>query len=66
MEDQLKKLKNNSQSLNGTLTEHLKNLTMEAENMAKDVGAKMKQIEGKILSNVLSNNFSKAIRLYLK
>lgn len=45
-EEQLKKLKNNTQGLNDTITDHLKNITMEAENMAKDVGTKMKQIEG--------------------
>ncbi|MCI4381845.1 hypothetical protein PGIGA_G00256690 [Pangasianodon gigas] len=45
IEEQLKKLRNNTQGLNDTRTEHLKNVTMEAENMAKDVENKMKQIE---------------------
>lgn len=49
VEEQFKKLKNNTQGLNDTIKEHLKNITMEAENMAKDVETKMKQIEGTIV-----------------
>lgn len=45
-------MKNHSQGLNDTITEHLKNITKEAENMVKDVGTKMKQIEGKIVFQV--------------
>lgn len=48
LEKQFKKLKNNTQGLNDTINEHLKNITMEAENMAKDVESKMEQIEGMI------------------
>lgn len=49
VEEKLERLKNNTQGLNDTITEHLKNITMEAENMAKDVETKMKQIEGMIM-----------------
>lgn len=49
VEEQFKKLKNNTQGLNDTIKEHLKNITMEAENMAKDVETKRKQIEGTIV-----------------
>lgn len=49
VEEQLKKLKNNTQGLNDTALEHLKNITIETENMAKDVENKMKQIEGRIV-----------------
>ncbi|KAM9497011.1 laminin subunit beta-4 [Clarias gariepinus] len=45
VEEQLKKLKNNTQGLNDTALEHLKNITIETENMAKDVENKMKQIQ---------------------
>lgn len=54
VEDQLNKLKNNTQGLNDTITEHLKNITMEAENMAKDVETKMKQIEGMIVFFIIA------------
>lgn len=54
VEDLLKKLKNNTQGQNDTITEHLKNITMEAENMAKDVETKMKQIEGMMVFFIIA------------
>ncbi|KAI5627047.1 laminin subunit beta-4 precursor, partial [Silurus asotus] len=45
VEEQLEKLKNISQGLNDTRTEHLKKIKKEAENMANDVEFKMNQIE---------------------
>ncbi|XP_060770777.1 laminin subunit beta-4 isoform X2 [Neoarius graeffei] len=65
VEDLLKKLKNNTQGQNDTITEHLKNITMEAENMAKDVETKMKQIEvlEKRIQNALQNKMNKTKEL---
>lgn len=54
VEDLLKKLKNNTQGQNDTITERLKNITMEAENMAKDVETKMKQIEGMMVFFIIA------------